>query len=178
MMSIKKINNYTHLLLIQQMYEKAKILLRFHQSGQWQNHEPSLNTIQKDIDQGQFYGLYQDDQLVGTCALLHEDSSYKTLLKGSWLNDDPYIVIHRFVIDESYHRLGYGLRFLSLIEKISLEKGIFNIRVDTHVRNKPMTNLLLKCRYIKCGEAYIEGAGARIVYHKDMRNIDETTIRA
>jgi RimJ/RimL family protein N-acetyltransferase len=177
MMSIKKINNYTNLLLIYQMYEKAKILLSFHQSGQWQNHEPSLRTIQKDIELEQFFGLYQDDQLIGTCALLQEDSSYKTLLKGTWLNDEPYIVIHRFVIDETYHRLGYGSQFLSLIEKMSLEKGIFNIRVDTHVRNTPMTKLLLKHRYIECGEAYIEGAGERIVYHKEMRNTDETSIR-
>ena len=177
MMSIKKINNYINLLFIIQMYEKARTLLSFHQSGQWQKQEPSRRTIEQDIDKGQLYGLYKENQLIGTCALLHEDPSYKVLLQGKWLNDDPYIVIHRFVIDQSHHRLGYGSKFISLIETIAYEQRIFNIRVDTHALNQPMTHLLLKHRYIECGKAYIEGAGERIVYHKEMRNNHETTIR-
>jgi GNAT superfamily N-acetyltransferase len=175
-MSIKKIRNYNNLSQISSLYEKARILLSFHHSGQWQDDEPSPATIQRDIVHGNFYGLYDNEQLLGTCALLDEDPSYNVLVKGAWLNNDPYKVIHRFVIDQSFHRLGYGSTFLNFIEKMCLEDHIDNIRVDTHILNKPMTHLLLKNQYIECGEALIEGAGLRIVYHKQMRNIHGTTI--
>jgi RimJ/RimL family protein N-acetyltransferase len=176
MLSIKKIHNHTNLSLIEKMYEQAKILLSFHQSGQWQQHEPSLQTIKEDIRLGQCFGLFQEDRLVGTCALLRYDASYEVLTLGNWLNDEPYLVIHRFVIDASLHRLGLGSQFLQAIEAFALQQGIYNIRVDTHRLNIPMTKLLEKNHYVECGEAFIKGAGPRVVYHKVMRKNNGTTI--
>lgn len=176
MLSIKKIKNRSNLLLIYGMYEKAKILLSFHNSGQWQNIEPSIKTLVKDIEEGNFFGLFQNDQLVGTCAILNHDASYLQLTHGAWLNEDSYKVIHRFVIDSTFHQQGLGSTFMALIEQKTIEEGVFNIRVDTHQRNIPMTNLLIKNRYIQCGEAFIEGAGPRMVYHKELRKHHETII--
>lgn len=177
MMSIKKINNLTNLSLIYGMYEKAKILLSFHNSGQWQNKEPSLETIAKDIDRENLYGLFRNHQLVGACALLNDDKSYNTLLKGNWLNKEFYKVMHRFVIDAAFHRLGYGSIFIQFIENLVEKEAIYNIRVDTHVLNIPMTKLLIKNQYVECGEVFIEGAGPRIIYHKELRNQHGTSIR-
>ncbi len=176
MMSIKKIHNHKDLSLIEKMYEQAKILLSFHQSGQWQQHEPSLQTIKEDIRLGQCFGLFQEDRLVGTSALLRYDASYEVLTLGNWLNDEPYIVIHRFVIDASLHRLGLGSQFLQAIEAFALQEGVYNIRVDTHRLNIPMMKLLEKNQYVECGEVFIKGAGPRVVYHKVMRKNNGTTI--
>jgi len=176
MMSIKKIHNHKQLSLIETMYQKAKILLSFHQSGQWQHHEPSLQTIEEDIRLGQFFGLFQKDQLVGTCSLLRNEPSYEILTHGAWLNEEPYIVIHRFVIDSSLHRLGLGSQFLRAIEALALQEGVYNIRLDTHRLNIPMTKLLEKNHYLECGEAFIKGAGSRVVYHKVVRKNNGKTI--
>jgi GNAT superfamily N-acetyltransferase len=169
MLSIIKIRDKKMLPLLMEMYEKAKVLLKEHRSGQWQFGEPSEQTISKDIQEGNLFGLFQDGYLKGACALLNKDLQYDHLIEGKWLNKEPYLVIHRFVIDPSCHQQGLGRMFISLIEGYTLELGIYNIRLDTHERNVPMKALLDKTAYQPCGKVHFPNIGERIVYHKILR---------
>ena len=151
---------------LMRMIDAAKKIMKHHQSGQWQGTEPSVQTIINDVNKKQYYGLYIDEELVGGCALLEYEDDYHPLVSGAWLNNSPYKVIHRFVIDASKHRQGLGYFLLQEVEKIVQKEGIYNIRVDTHERNQPMHQLLIKAGYIPCGEALLKQAGLRVVYHK------------
>jgi RimJ/RimL family protein N-acetyltransferase len=169
MLSIIKISDKKLLPSLMDMYEKAKQLLKSHGSGQWQNGEPSKQTILQDISVGNLYGLYEGALLIGACAIMDKDPSYHFLHEGSWLNQDPYLVIHRFVIDASFHNQGLGARFLSLIEQLALDQMVFNIRVDTHELNLPMKALLNKMSYEVRGKVHFTNIGERIVYDKVLR---------
>jgi GNAT superfamily N-acetyltransferase len=154
--------------IIMRMIESAKIIMKDHQSGQWQGIEPSEQTLLNDISQNQYYGLYIGEELVGGCALLDYEADYHPLVSGRWLNESPYIVIHRFVIDARKHRQGLGFVLLQEVEKTVKAKNIYNIRVDTHELNQPMNQLLIKAGYIPCGQALLKAAGLRVVYHKEI----------
>jgi GNAT superfamily N-acetyltransferase len=159
---------------LMRIVRQAKEIMKHHHSGQWQGSEPSEQTITHDIHQKQYYGLYVDNELVGGCALLPYEDDYHPLVSGQWLNTNPYMVIHRFVIDAEKHRQGFGLALLQSLEEVVQAHGIHNIRVDTHELNKPMHRLLIKAGYIQCGQALLKQAGLRVVYHKMIGEHDES----
>jgi len=144
----------------------AKKQLFYHQSGQWQNGEPSENTITMDIQIGQYFVVEFHQQIVGGMALLFYEPAYDQLLEGAWLNAFPYGVIHRFFIHPSFQRKGLANLLLNHAQRICFERGIFNLRVDTHQKNMPMRALLEKCGFMNVGKAFLPGAGERVVYHK------------
>lgn len=144
----------------------AKKQLKKHKSGQWQNGEPSIKTIKKDIEIGQYFVLAVDGVITAGCALLFFEDAYTNLNKGAWLNEDPYGVVHRFYVHPSFQRKGYAVKLLQGIENHLLQLGIHNCRIDTHERNLPMRRTLEKLNYIEVGEASLPLAGLRLVYHK------------
>jgi GNAT superfamily N-acetyltransferase len=152
---------------IMEAIELCRPILAAHQSGQWQGTEPSQKTIENDILHRQFYLLTFNDRLIGGAALLPRDNAYDHLLSGAWLNQDPYIVIHRFFIHPTFHGQKLSKVFLTLIEEWVWRKGINNIRLDTHERNIPMKGLLRSMSYLQVGRVNLPQAGERMVYHKE-----------
>ncbi len=151
---------------IMQAIDLCRPILAAQQSDQWQGKEPSFKTIENDIKNKHFYLLSDKHNLIGGAALLSKDDAYDHLLSGSWLNQDPYQVIHRFFIHPQFHGKKLGKILLTGIEDIVWQKGITNIRVDTHEKNSPMRGLLKSIGYLEVGRVNLPLAGERLVYHK------------
>jgi GNAT superfamily N-acetyltransferase len=153
--------------------EVCRFQLSKHQSGQWQSGEPSYKTIQQDILNQRYYVLRVDGQLVGGTAILTHDPAYDQLRQGAWLNQQRYVVLHRFFIAPLSQGKGYGLKLLQEIEVIAKNNPfqVNNIRVDTHALNHPMRQLLVKMAFQRCGEVDLPNAGLRLVYHKIIGDI-------
>lgn len=66
-----------------------------------------------------------------------KDSTYSVIEDGAWLNDKPYAVVHRIAIAEGTRGIG------SFCLNWALEQA-GNVRIDTHIDNKPMQELLKK----------------------------------
>ncbi len=154
------------ILWIMQAIELCRPILASQQSDQWQGKEPSLKTIQNDVKQKQFYLLKNRNQSIGGAALLSKDDAYDHLMSGSWLNQDPYIVIHRFFVHPTFHGQKLGKVLLTCIEDLVWASGTQNIRLDTHERNAPMRGLLKSLNYVEVGRVNLPQAGERLVYHK------------
>ncbi len=137
-----------------------------HGSGQWQGKEPSLATIEKDIIQQRYYLLFEDNQPCGGAALMTHEPGYDQLLKGQWLNQDSYMVIHRLFIAPSFQGRHLSKMLLDQLEQQAQRHHIHNIRIDTHALNQPMCGLLNRQQYIAVGKAWLPQAGERLVYHK------------
>jgi len=137
-----------------------------HQSGQWQGKEPSLATIEEDIFHQRYYVLFEDNQPCGGAALMNHEPGYDHLLEGQWLNQDPYMVIHRLFIAPLFQGRHLGKILLVQLELQVQEFHIHNIRVDTHALNQPMRGLLNRQHYQEVGKAWLPQAGERLVYHK------------
>lgn len=134
---------------------------------QWQNNYPNHEVIKKDIDNNNSYILKENEKTLGTTAVIFDgDENYNTIYDGEWLSLGEYTVIHRMAIDFNQRGTGLASIFLKEIEKLSKDRGIYSMKVDTHRENIPMQKLLLKNEYKECGIIYLEDKAERIAFEK------------
>jgi hypothetical protein len=100
----------------------------------------------KDFSSYFSYELVDDENaLAGVFSCLRDgDPDYDDIKNGAWLNDEPYIAIHRIASAGTHkgiftHILNYCLSFSS------------NIKIDTYIDNTVMQSILAKHGFKKCG---------------------------
>lgn len=124
------------------VYKQAKAFMKENNNPQWPEDYPSKEWIIEDINH--MYLCKEDKNIA--CVFyfaIEEDEDYQDL-KGSWLNDEPYGVVHRVA----------SSMIVKGAAKYCLDwafQQIPNIRIDTHPANIPMQNLLKKCGFQLCG---------------------------
>ena len=144
------------------IYEYAREQMRLSENpSQWGNHYPSLEIVQKDIENGNSYVI--TDEADEICAvfvfIIGDDPTYKNIENGNWLNDDAYGTIHR--VASSGKQKGVLRVCLQYCES-----KMPNVRVDTHENNRIMQHLLERSGYQKCGIIYVADGKPRIAYQK------------
>lgn len=146
---------------VMEIYEHASQYMRDNKNpNQWIKGYPSIDLITKDIHEQSSYVCIDDNQIVGVFRFtLGTDPTYINIYEGTWLNEEPYGVIHR--IASAGHKKGTASYCLNWC----LEK-CYNIRIDTHRDNFIMQNLLMKNGFSKCGIIYLEDNAERIAYQK------------
>lgn len=137
--------------------------------NQWADGHPRLELIQQDIQKGSSYVCVTDEQdvdsdlepgtIVATFAAIEgEDPTYGYIEGDGWLNDSPYVTVHR--ISTSGLIKGAG--------QICMEwvlEHYDNVRIDTHRLNQPMIHVVEKYQFQYCGVIYIADGTARNAYH-------------
>ena len=105
--------------------------------------------------------------IVGTVYIIagHEPS-YDYIEDGQWLNDHPYVVVHRIAVRKNYRGKGAACYIMEFAEKIAMEHQLQDIRIDTHHDNIPMRTFLAKLGYHACGTIYLDNGDKRIAYQK------------
>ena len=100
-----------------------------------------------------------EDVVQGVFALMDgPDVTYAYIEDGAWLNDEPYVVIHRIASAEDAH--GIMKCATDFCKSIAA-----NVRIDTHHNNTIMQRQIEKNGFTKCGVIYVEDGSARIAYH-------------
>ena len=108
-------------------------------TGQWNGAYPGEELILSEIGQGHCFVVTEiEGRIVGTfCFIIGEDSTYRVIEDGEWLDDEPYGTIHRIASDRTEHGIGHlCISFCSSL--------IGTLRADTHRDNAPMLSLLEK----------------------------------
>lgn len=144
----------------------AKRFMASQGSGQWQDHNPSRARILADIDLAAYYVIILDQRIVGGFALLDYETDYEEMLEGAWLQQGPYLVIHRFAVHSSSRGQGLAGFAIDAIETIAKDRGVPAIRVDTHEKNKPMVSLLKKHGYLHVGAVLLGDFKRRQAFEK------------
>ena len=121
-----------------------------------------------DIKNGTLYICIRDG-VNGVCNLsLEKDPSYKVIHDGRWLTvDEKYLVIHRIAINPKMARSGLASEMFQYAIDYARISGAKSIRIDTHIDNFRMKNLLKKLNFIECGKIYLvnnDGDNMRIAY--------------
>ncbi len=138
---------------------------------QWQNGYPNEETIRQDIRNGTAHVLVHEGKVIGTAAIIDQrDPDYTYIEDGSWLNDEPYIVIHRIAVLPAYKGRTMAVEFLDYAMYLAKEKGIDNLRIDTHEANASMLKFVAKNGFEKCGKVYIGGTAPRIAFQKILKD--------
>ncbi|MDO5018727.1 MAG: GNAT family N-acetyltransferase [Lagierella massiliensis] len=150
------------------MYKQGRLSLKKDGVDQWQNEGPSYTSLISDIKEGYSYVLEDDNKIVGTLAIVDKPEPTYFDIEGSWLNELPYLTVHRFTVSHLHRNKGYGFNMFKETEKLCIEKGFNNIRVDTHKDNIKMNSLLIKLGYSYCGIIKLENGDLRNAYQKEV----------
>ena len=134
-------------------------------SDQWQDGYPNQEVVQQDIEKGVGYVLTDDETIVGYTAILINDEPAYNDLKGNWLTNGDFVVVHRLAISDDYIGKGLAQKMMLYTEGFALQKNIFSVKVDTNFDNIPMLKIFEKLGYTYCGEVTFR-AGTRKAFEK------------
>ena len=139
-------------------------------STQWQDGYPNETVIQQDIAKGIGYVLMDDKIVVGYTAIIFNDEPAYEDLKGTWLTNGDFAVIHRLAISDSYIGKGLAQKIMHFTEDVAIQNNILSIKVDTNFDNNAMLKIFEKLGYSFCGEVSFRG-GIRKAFEKKLRII-------
>lgn len=127
---------------------------------QWGYDKPDVSLLINDIALKQLFVIEENGVLTGCFACIAgADPTYARIDGGSWLNDLPYLTLHRVA--------SAGIR-PGILETILdwTSRRIRDIRIDTHADNKTMQHILEKNGFTRCGIIYLENGDPRLAYHR------------
>lgn len=156
-MNIRKATN-NDLDMIMLIVNQAKAYLKSQNIDQWQDGYPNEEVFSNDIKNDSLYVVVEKDEVIGVYCVLDYEVTYNQI-DGKWLNDEPYIVIHRIAIRNDYK----GQNVAGFIFN-ELHRTNKNIRIDTHKENKSMINCLLKNDFKYCGVITLLSKAKRNAY--------------
>lgn len=144
---------------IMNIYKYAQdYMIRTGNPTQWGHFYPTADLIRSDIHKNACRVICDGNKIHGVFALFDgAEPNYAYIKNGNWLNDAPYMTIHRLAGDGQVH----GLFQCAVAYCKSAAK---NIRVDTHENNKTMQHLIEKNGFTKCGIIYVTDGTPRIAY--------------
>ena len=141
--------------------QQAILRRKLDGSRQWQDGYPNPEVLQQDVDNGVGYVLTHGDTLIGYSAILINDEPAYAHLKGEWLTNGDFVVVHRMAISDSELGKGLAQKMLYFAEDIALENSIFSIKVDTNFDNAAMLRIFEKLGYTYCGEVTFRGSSRK-----------------
>lgn len=158
---------------LMEIFASARRIMR--ESGninQWNDSYPSEQIVRNDINDDVCKVLCDNNhRIIATMAFIPgPDPTYK-VIKGKWLNDDPYYVIHRIATSESGHgTAGYLLKwaedYLAGLDNESESKSRTNLRIDTHRDNVIMHHIMKKTGFKYCGIIHLANGDPRDAFQK------------
>lgn len=150
---------------IMEIYRFAQdLMIEAGNPDQWGHFYPDPDMVRNDIKEGISYVICEtqgagEDVVQGVFALMDgPDATYAYIEDVAWLNDEPYVVIHRIASAEHAH--GIMKCAADFCKSIAA-----NVRIDTHHNNIIMQRQIEKNGFAKCGVIYVEDGSARIAYH-------------
>ena len=147
------------------LIEEGRKYLKEQGSDQWQTGYPDRSVILEDIEKERGYlvtdgGAY----LAYLCIDFQGEPAYDGL-KGQWIGNFPYAVIHRLAVSSSYRGKGLSQTVFSLAEKECLKHSVYSLRADTDVKNTIMQHIFEKNGFRYCGTVWFAGSD-KLAYEK------------
>ena len=136
---------------------------------QWQDGYPTRSIIENDISQDYSYVVEYEGVVAATFAVAFDgEPTYATIERGEWPNENDYAVVHRIMVSDTMRRKGVAREILSFVERLCEERGVRDIRIDTHRDNRAMLAMLKKCGYSRCGRITLQSGAKREALHKGL----------
>lgn len=132
---------------------------------QWDAGYPARTHIEADILNGVGYVMLVAGKIVAYGAVVFTGEPSYNVIKGKWLSEQPYVVLHRIAVAKEARGKGFGSLFMQEVERLALEKGIHSFKVDTNYDNERMQRTFKKLGFTYCGEVYYQ-QGSRMAYEK------------
>lgn len=161
-----RLATYSDIQVIMACIHDAQALLRECDVDQWQDGYPTAEIIAEDISRGDSFVITEGNDILATAVICFSGEPTYKIIRGKWLNDEKYAVIHRLAVRKEARGTGLAKRLFAFAEQLCSEHNIGNIRVDTHRDNAIMQQLLHSLGYTLCGEITLTSGATRIALHK------------
>ena len=158
----------TDIASVMEVIADAQRRLRDSGVDQWQDGYPTAEIIAADVAQAESYVYTIDNKIVATAVISFAGEITYTEIDGKWMDDSPYVVIHRLAVRAGYERQGLAVKMFDFAHTLAAVRGITSARVDTHRDNSPMQSLLAGQGYKLCGEITLQSGAKRIAYQKQL----------
>ena len=132
---------------------------------QWDDTYPQRSHIADDIARGCGYVMTCGGRLAAYGAVVFSGEPAYAGIRGQWLSEGPYVVLHRLTVADAMRGRGVGSRFMAEVERLAAERGVRSFKVDTNHDNTRMRSLLGKLGFTYCGDISYEH-GDRMAYEK------------
>ena len=135
---------------------QARNLLKKHRVDQWQGDYPAEENFRSDFDKGICYVIEYGGRLAAFFTMADTpEEDYVNLTDGRWHGTDRYCTVHRAAVAAEFRGTGLSDRIYGFAEEIAKSKGIYEMRADTHRKNKAMQALLKRNGYIYRGNVQV-----------------------
>lgn len=144
---------------IMKIYKYAQdYMIRSGNPSQWGYSYPEKDLIRSDIRQNICKLICNENEIHGVFALWKgAEPTYAQIQDGGWLNDEPYVTIHRIAGDGQVRGLfNCAVNYCKSISQ--------NIRIDTHADNLTMQKAIEKEGFVRCGIVHVRDGSERIAY--------------
>ncbi|WP_300765868.1 N-acetyltransferase [uncultured Bifidobacterium sp.] len=140
------------------VYVRArKVMMEVGNPTQWGTRYPLAEVVAEDVRRGRALLLVEGvdgeggsgpegvhDRILAQFAICAGSDPSYTSIDGAWIDDDPYVTIHRLASSgirhgSARHCLMWAVRRYG------------NVRVDTHRNNGPMLHVLAESGFTRCG---------------------------
>ena len=134
---------------VQANYQRARELMAANGNPtQWGHEFPREAVVRDDIANRRTILLVDGkggrERILAQFALCPgEDPTYQSI-DGAWLDDDPYVTIHRIAASGLVHHAARECIAWAL-------RQYGNVRADTHPNNKAMQHVLESSGFARCG---------------------------
>lgn len=132
---------------------------------QWTENYPTEIHALADMNRHHGYVLELNGKVMAYGAVIFTGEPAYAELRGEWMSDAPYVVVHRLAVAMDAQRRGIARRFFAAVENLAISKGIGSFRVDTNFDNERMLRLLESLDFDYCGNVTYE-SGDRLAFEK------------
>lgn len=135
------------------MYHFAKKDLYENDIHQWDQDDPSPETIQEDIEKDNLYVAKKGEKILGSIVL--DEQKEPEHQKVNWLvPNQPALYLHRLVVHPAYQGEGTGKKLMKFADDYAKKHGYSSIRLDAYEENEIARNLYQQLGYQQVGKVY------------------------
>lgn len=135
------------------MYQLAKKDLDENNIHQWDQQDPSQQTIKEDIKKGNLYVAKKGETILGSIVLDEEMEPEHQQVK--WLVPiQSALYLHRLVVHPNYQGEGTGKALMKFADEYAKKHGYTSIRLDAYEENEIARNLYRQFGYKQAGKVY------------------------
>ena len=132
---------------------------------QWNEQYPTAIHVLDDMRRHVGYVMERNGVVAAYGAVVFSGEPAYDRLRGDWLSDGRYVVVHRLAVSQDVQGRGLGRRFLAAVEHLAASQGIGSFRIDTNFDNSRMLSLLERTGFAYCGKINYE-SGERLAFEK------------
>jgi ribosomal protein S18 acetylase RimI-like enzyme len=120
---------------------------------QWNEHYPSLEKLQNDIQQDELYVYEIETRIIAIMVLTQKmDPVYQDI---KWFTETgKNLYIHRLATHPNFWGKGYAREMMDFAEEFAKNRGFISIRLDTFSKNLRNQKFYQNRGYKRLGDVY------------------------